>query len=230
MYTDTREIKLPQFRNSELWQKALTHRSYFNEHPEVGEDNERLEFLGDAVLGFLVGNLLYERYPQMQEGQLSSLRSALVNNERQLAEFALQLGIDRAVRLGRGAEQEGSSQNPDLLSDTFEAIIGAYFLDSGIEAVREFVEPLFTTVADKFASQSLSKINFKGQFQEWALANTGKNPQYSIIDESGQDHAKVFTAEVCLGERQYGVGKGNSKKTAEKRAAEAALKFVSRGG
>jgi len=134
--------QLPTFQNTQLWETACTHRSYFNEHLEVEADNERLEFLGDAVLGFLVGKLLYQQYPQMREGELSRLRSRLVNNEHQLAQFALSLSLDQYLRLGKGAEKEGTRQNPEVLSDMFEAVIGAYFLDSGIEAVQAFIEPL----------------------------------------------------------------------------------------
>ncbi|MCA1993875.1 MAG: ribonuclease III [Coleofasciculus sp. S288] len=216
--------KLPRFKHSLLLTRALTHRSYFNEHPEEVEDNERLEFLGDAVLGFLIGELLYLRYPKMSEGKLTGLRARLVS-EKQLATLANYLHIGDQMRLGKGTILEGGRQNSSLLSDTFEAIIGAYFLDSGIDKVREFVEALFMPIADSIVFAQ-SDINFKSRFQEWALANIGKNPEYSIIAESGPDHAKIFTARVRVGGKVYGEGMGRSKQAAEKNAAEDALKKV----
>jgi len=215
--------QLPSFNDTHLWQKALTHRSYFNEHSEVEEDNERLEFLGDAVLGFLVGKLLYKTYPQMREGELSRLRSRLVNNEHQLAEIALSLSLDQYLYLGKGAEKDGTRQNPEVLSDTLEAVIGAYFLDSGIDAVQEFIEPFFASIAENVTATSELDENYKGRLQEWALAYFGKIPRYFIVKETGEDHAKEFTAEVWIGNQVYGVGVGESKKAAEKRAAKAAL-------
>ncbi len=214
---------LPTFKNPQLWETALTHRSYVNEHSEAVEHNERLEFLGDAVLGFLVGKLLYQTYPQMREGELSRLRSRLVNNEHQLAQFARDLNLDQYLRLGKGAEKDGARQNPEVLSDALEAVIGAYFLDSGLEAVQAFIDPLFAQVATQVsASQNLDQ-NYKGHFQEWALANVGEIPRYFVVKETGADHAKEFTVEVRINNKVYGVGVGENKKSAEKRAAKAAL-------
>ncbi len=222
------EQKLPTFQNHQLWETACTHRSYLNEHPEVEEDNERLEFLGDAVLGFLVGKLLYLQYPQMREGELSRLRSRLVNNEHQLAEFALSLNLDQHLRLGKGAEKEGTRQNPEVLSDTLEAVIGAYFLDSGLEAVQTLIDPLFRAIAEQVTATAELDQNYKGQLQEWALAHCGLIPRYLIREEKGEDHAKEFTVEVRIGNQVYGVGVGESKKAAEKRAAKAALEANAR--
>ncbi len=216
--------KLPRFSNPLLLRRALTHRSYFNEHPEEKDDNERLEFLGDALLGFLVGELLYRRYPDLSEGQLTSLRSELVR-EKQLVKLATSVGIGNQLRLGKGTIQDGGRQNPSLLSDAFEAVIGAYFLDSGIDKVREYIEPLFTPVAEDIVS-ALSALNSKSMFQKWGLANYGENPQYSIIKESGPDHAKVYTTEVRLKGKLYGTGTGSSKQAAEKNAAQKALKKI----
>ena len=140
---------LPLFCNASLLRYALTHRSYINEHPlEKSEDNERLEFLGDAVLNFLSAEFLYHHYPKIREGELSRLRSLLVNN-KQLSEFAIALDIGKQMRLGRGAVQDRGRQSESLLSSTFEAIVGAYFLDSGIDAVRIFVQPFFTSIVER---------------------------------------------------------------------------------
>ena len=222
--------ELPILKDERLRLSAFSHRSYVNENPGTGEDNERLEFLGDAVLGFLVGELLFNRYEDMSEAHLTRLRSKLVD-EKQLAKFAIQLGIGELIRLGKGAIKEGGRENPSLLSDTLEAYIAAYFLESGIEAVRDFVQPLFTEVADSiiFPRSDVnlnSLVDSKGWFQQWALAKFVQNPEYFIIDESGPDHAKEFVAEVRVDRTVYGVGKGNSKKNAEKCAAEAALRKV----
>lgn len=218
--------KLPIFQNDELFQRSLTHSSYINEHPEAGEDNERLEFLGDAVLNFLSGEFLYKRYPQKPEGELTPLRSALVD-EQQLAKFAIALNLGALMRLGRGAEINGGRENPNLLSSTFEALIGAYFLDtdSNIESVRNYVEPLFQAVVDHLVI-SAPQINFKSRFQAWALAEVGENPKYTIIGQSGPDHAREFTAEVRVADRKYGEGRGRRKQDAEKSAAKQALEAL----
>jgi ribonuclease-3 len=231
-------LQLPLIKNRQLWDLALTHRSYTNEHPEVEEDNERLEFLGDAVLGFLIGEMLYQRYPQMTEAQLTNLRSRLVD-EKQLGKLGAALGIGELMRLGQGAAKDGGRQNPSLLNDTFEALIGAYFLDGGIEAVRCYIQPIFIPLVEKLISDrsnhqdssikpQVSFIDSKNRFQQWALSHYKIPPTYQIIAESGPDHAKEFTAQVSIKDRVYGIGKGRRKQEAEKRAAEAALETISR--
>lgn len=218
--------KLPTFQNTELFNQALTHRSYANENPNE-KNNERLEFLGDAVLGFLVGKLLYDRYPDMSEAQLTRLRSALVN-EKQLAELALELDIGKSIRLGRGAQRDGGRENPALLSDTLEAIIGAYFLEAGINDISVYIQEWFGPLADKMVQPQgdctqTSLVDAKNRFQQWALEKYQKNPQYEIIKESGLDHAKEFTSQVLVNGEVYGTGMGHRKQIAEKRAAEDAL-------
>lgn len=217
---------IPHFRDRPLLRQALTHRSYINEHPEAGDHNERLEFLGDAVLNFLSGEFLYKRYPHKPEGELTPLRSALVD-EQQLSKFAVLLNIGEQMRLGKGAEINGGRQNPNLLSSAFEAVVGAYFLDadSDIDAVRDFITPLFETVVDD-SEVAAQTINFKSRFQEWALANIGENPRYQIVAQSGPDHAKEFTAEVWVKNQRYGVGSGRRKQDAEKAAALNALELL----
>ncbi|MBD2576629.1 ribonuclease III [Oscillatoria sp. FACHB-1406] len=219
---------LPIIQNEELLKQALTHRSYANENPLQGRDNERLEFLGDAVLGFVVGELLFKRYPHVNEAQLTRLRSSLVD-EKHLATVARKIELGARMRLGRGAEKDGGRDNPSLLSDTFEALIGAYYLEVGIEQVKDYVEPLLRSVADTLVFpqnelEARSLIDSKNRFQQWALARYKENPIYSIIDESGPDHAKEFTAEVRVKGELYGVGCDRRKQEAEKRAAECALR------
>ncbi|MGJ3247201.1 MAG: ribonuclease III [Elainellaceae cyanobacterium] len=218
-------MQRPAFQNSILFEQAMTHRSYANEAMSLNH-NERLEFLGDAVLNFLSGEYLYKRYPDQPEGILTPLRAALVD-ETQLAKFAIALELGNVLRLGKGAEQEGGRQNANLLSSAFEALIGAYFLDknSDIEPVRDYVMPLFDSVIDSLVV-SASRVNVKSRFQEWALKELGEVPRYTIIDEHGPDHAKKFTAEVRVKLKAYGTGTGRRKQDAEKRAAEDALRNV----
>lgn len=220
------QSNLPNFRDKALFSQAMTHRSYTNENPTIKLNNERLEFLGDAVLNFLSGEFLYKRYPQKSEGELTPLRSALVD-EKQLAQFAEKLGLNQWLRLGKGAELEGGRQNANLLSSAFEAMIGAYFLDadSDVDVVRLYVEPLFAAVIDTLAIAA-PNINFKSRFQAWALAQVGQNPQYVITGQSGPDHAREFTAEVYVVDTKYGVGTGRRKQDAEKNAAKAALQAL----
>lgn len=224
--------RLPAFRDPALLNLALIHRSYANEHPEVGENNETLEFLGDSVLNFLSTHFLYQLHPGLNESQLTRLRSALVD-ETQLADFANYLEVGKKMKLGKGAIKDKARKNDSLLSDTFEAIIGAYFLDSGIEAVRNFVEPLFESAAEGLVDRNLTDqsssilLDPKNRFQEWVQKNLGPlQPKYEMTAQSGPDHAPDFTVEVKVGNQVYGVGKGRSKKEAEKRAAELALKQV----
>ena len=225
------ERNLPSLRDRSLLDLALTHRSYINEHPEVKEHNERLEFLGDAVLGFLIGEMLYKLYPQINEAQLTHLRSRLVD-EKQLGKLGAELGLGKLMRLGRGAEKEGGRANASLLNDTFEALVGAYFLDAGIDAVRNYIVPIFMPLAAAHIGDSLvaqpetTFIDSKNRFQQWALSHHGEHPQYQIIAESGPDHAKQFTAQVSVKGIVYGTGCDRRKQEAEKRAAESALKEI----
>jgi ribonuclease III len=216
--------ELLRFNDENLLRHALTHRSYINEHPGEPGDNERLEFLGDAILNFISGAYLYQRIPSMGEDEMTRRRAALVD-EKQLAKFAAIVGLDFRMRLGQGAIRDGGYQNPNLLSSTFEAIVGAYYLDRNrnIEAVRPLVEELFDSVAPDVVV-TRSTIDFKNRFQEWVQANVAdKPPQYVTEKVGGTDHAPEFVAKAYVGEKLYGVGRGKSKKEAEKRAAEDAL-------
>lgn len=207
-----------------LLSRALTHRSYLNEHPEAIEDNERLEFLGDAVLDFLVGSWLYHRFPEMAEGSLTRLRSALVRTE-QLAEFALEVELGDAMLLGRGEAESGGRQRLALLCATFEALIGALYIDQGIESVSRFIEPLLESVADHILASG--RINDpKSQLQEWVQAQGMGAPVYQTVSASGPDHAKIFDVEVVINGNVQGRGTGNSKQAAAKAAARMALKIL----
>lgn len=207
-----------------LLQRALTHRSYLNEHSEVIEDNERLEFLGDAVLDFLVADWVYHHFPEMAEGELTKLRSALVKTE-QLAEFARQLGLGEMMLLGKGEAESGGRNRANLLCATFEAVIGAIYLDGGIEEVQKFLKPIVEKTAEEIVAQNKEREP-KSFLQEWAQSNGYGPPVYRTISVSGPEHAKFFEVEVYIGNRCYGKGEGPNKRAASKNAAKMALKYL----
>lgn len=213
-----------KFSDYLLLSRALTHRSYLNEYPEAIEDNERLEFLGDAVLDFLVGSWLYNRFPEMAEGALTRLRSALVRTE-QLADFAQTIDLGNAMRLGRGEAGSGGRQRLALLCATFEALIGAIYLDRGVDAVMDFIEPFLESVADQIVSSG--RINDpKSQLQEWTQARGLGAPTYRTVAAHGPDHDKTFEVEVIVGDSVHGSGIGNSKQSAAKSAAQEAMQSL----
>lgn len=214
-------MTIPDFKDPSLLRRALTHRSYLNEHPDQQTDNERLEFLGDAVLDFVTGAFLYHQYPEMHEGQLTRLRAALVKTE-QLAAFAEQLNINDLMLIGKGEQEAGGRQRRSLLCATLEAVIGAYFLDAGIEAARRFVEPMCQPVAQAIV-RAESDMDSKSLFQEWAQAEVGQTPHYVLIATTGPDHDKEFVMEVRLNEDTYGTGAGRNKRLAAQAAAHDAL-------
>jgi len=216
-----KRLNLP-FTDWLLLGRALTHRSYLNEHPEALEDNERLEFLGDAVLDFVVGAWLYNHYPEMPEGDLTRMRSALVHTE-QLAEFARQIELGNAMRLGRGETQAGGRERSALLCDTFEAVIGGLYLHAGIHQVQRFISPLLEEAAEYILLMRKNE-DPKSKFQEWAQAQGYSAPQYVTRNASGPDHAKVFEVDVIINGQTYGSGTGHSKQVAAKVATQTALK------
>ena len=213
------------FKNIALLTRALTHRSFINENPEALEDNERLEFLGDAVLDFVVGAWLYHRFPEMPEGDLTLLRTALVRTE-QLADFARMIDLGTAMRLGQGEESSGGRTRGALLCGGFEALIGSYYLDQGIKAVEKFIEPFLAQVIDGILANGHPR-DPKSLLQEWTQARGLKAPMYETIKESGPDHAKIFEVKVSVSGKVTGHGRGNSKREASKMAAKEALDHLS---
>jgi ribonuclease-3 len=207
-----------------LLSRALTHRSYLNEHPEALEDNERLEFLGDAVLDFLVGAWLYNHFPEMAEGDLTRLRSALVRTE-QLAVFAVQIDLGRAMRLGRGEDEGGGRTRPALLCATFEALVGALYLNVGMPAVRDLVEPMLQSAAYQIISAHKDQ-DPKSVLQEWVQSQGYGPPLYRTISASGPEHDKIFEVEVSVNGQVYARGNGHSKQAAAKSAARNALESL----
>ena len=215
-------LSLPVFRDTSLLARALTHRSYLNEHPEMAlEDNERLEFLGDAVLDFVVGAWLYNRFPELPEGRLTSLRAALVNTET-LAGFGLQSGLDEQLRLGKGEAESGGRARTSLLCNAFEALVGALYLDQGLEAVQVLLYQLLPDEVERVMAEERDR-DAKSILQEWSQAKHGLTPRYRTVHAEGPDHARQFTVEVHIGEHVVGRGVGPSKQIAAQAAASEAL-------
>ncbi len=213
-----RRLGLP-FSNLSLLTRALTHRSYVNEHADSSEDNERLEFLGDAVLDFIAGEWVYHRFPEMSEGDLTKMRSALVRND-QLAAFARHLDLDKALRLGRGELASGGLGRDALLGSAFEAVVGALYLDAGLPAAEAFVSPLFEAERESILYEIYDP---KSHLQEWAQSGKMGTPRYETVGSTGPDHAKQFEVEVEVGSKVVGRGSGSSKRAAEQAAALNAL-------
>ena len=221
-------LNLPLGDDLRLLTRALTHRSYVNEHPDVPADNERLEFLGDAVLDFVVGAWVYNHFPEMAEGDLTRMRSALVRTES-LAGFSRTLNLGQAMRLGRGELQAGGRDRDALLCATFEAIIGAIYQCRGLDAVKAFAMPLLENAADEIALQ-MNTIDPKSRLQEWTQAQALGIPRYVNTQTEGPDHAKVFIVEVQLGGKTIGKGQGASKHAAQEAAAQNALDTLGESG
>ncbi len=210
------------FQDDSLLQQALVHRSYLNENPALNlTSNERLEFLGDAVLGFVVADELYSHFPDFSEGELTNLRSSLVRGDM-LSEIALSLHLGDYLLLGRGEEESGGRTRPRNLSCALEAVIGAVFLDQGLEAAQSFIMKMLGSKLER-AAEGKSKADYKSRLQHIIQLERKITPVYRTIDESGPDHAKVFTVEVLAGDSVLGRGTGHNKRAAEMEAARQAL-------
>ncbi|MER5322227.1 ribonuclease III [Streptosporangium roseum] len=201
-----------------ILERAMTHRSYAYENGGL-PTNERLEFLGDSVLGLVVTDTLYRNHPDLPEGQLAKLRAAVVNM-RALADVARTLGLGRFLRLGRGEEGTGGRDKSSILADTLEALIGAVYVNRGLDEAFRVVHLLFDPLITRSASLGAG-LDWKTSLQELTASEALGVPEYHV-EESGPDHAKSFTAVVLLGGEEYGSGSGRSKKEAEQQAAEAA--------
>ncbi len=212
-----------EFRDYSLLSRALTHRSYLNENPgSVLEDNERLEFLGDAVIDFVVAGFLYHRFPEMDEGELTALRAALVRAET-LAGFARQIDLGQHLRLGLGEEDNGGRERVPLLCATFEAVAGAIYLDRGLDEARRFIEPLVRPALEAIRAGDLHK-DAKSEFQVWAQARFNVTPHYRVSGSEGPDHDRMFTVQVVVGPEVWGEGRGRSKQIAAQAAASEAMR------
>lgn len=210
------------FKENKLLEQSFTHSSYVNEHRlENLEDNERLEFLGDAVLEILVSEFLYSHYKDVKEGELTRMRARIVQ-EDSLSKFAVQCGFDEYVKLGKGEENTGGRKRPALLCDLFEAFLGALYLDQGVKEARRFIE---TVVFPKIKAGMFDReMDYKTRLQEILQKNGHANIRYHLIEEEGPAHDRSFTVEVYSQEACLGKGVGRSKKSAEQNAAKEALK------
>lgn len=217
-------MQLPKIKNKKLLEEALTHRSYLNETREKVLSNERMEFLGDSILSFVVSTYLFKKYPQFNEGKLTNLRSLLVNT-RTLAEMARECELGQALRLSKGEEESGGRHNQSLLADTFEAFIGALFLDQGISEVEKFLNSTVIPRTDELIQKNILK-DPKSLLQEFVQSQKQSSPLYKVLSEVGPAHAREFSVGVYVGEKMLGQGSGKSKQEAEESAAEKALESL----
>lgn len=208
-----------RFRERTLLETALTHRSYANEQG-LGDNYERLEFLGDAVLGIVAAEWLYDRYPDVDEGGLSELKAYLVSRPV-LAGHATRLELGTILRLGVGEERSGGRTKSSLLADALEAVVGALYLDRGLKHVRRALEPMLEAALE--GRRAVAWAQAKGRLQELAQARSWDLPDYRVVGEEGPDHEKRFTVECWVNGSRVGVAEAGSKKIAEQRAATLAL-------
>ncbi|TSC70885.1 MAG: putative ribonuclease III [Parcubacteria group bacterium Gr01-1014_46] len=210
------------FTDASLITQAFVHRSYINENKQSGlSHNERLEFLGDAVLELVITDFLYKKYTDKAEGELTAYRSALVNADT-CAGIATKLGMDQYLMLSKGESKDTGRARQYILANALEALIGAIYLDQGLEKAHEFIEKNFTPMIEKIILEG-SHVDSKSLFQEKAQEFDGITPAYKTIKESGPDHEKKFTVGVYLGKELVATGEGESKQDAEQEAAEEAL-------
>jgi ribonuclease-3 len=218
-----KELKL-EFKDKDLLTQAFCHRSYLNENSNFSlEHNERLEFLGDAVLELVVTQSLYLEYPKTSEGELTAWRAALVNADT-LAQTARELDFNDYLLLSRGEAKDAGKARSFILANAFEAFIGSLYLDQGYEACQTFIKESLMVKLPEIISQGLFKDS-KSHFQEQAQEKVAVTPTYKVLKESGPDHAKYFQIGVFLGQEMVATGEGSSKQEAEEQAAEHALKF-----
>ncbi len=211
------------FKNKKLLTEALSHSSYANENKKNRKSNERLEFLGDSVLSIVVSQYLFEHFSHFPEGELTKIRASLVC-EKSLHVFAKQINLGKYLLLGKGEENTGGRERASILADAFEALIAAIFLDGGLEAARKHI---LRFVPKDLDLQKNSAFNdYKTILQEVIQQNPEEKVEYIIIDQSGPDHNKAFTVNVCLNTNIIGVGTGRSKKEAEQMAAKEALELM----
>ena len=213
------------FRNSALLQEALNHSSYANEHRSAHlHSNERLEFLGDSVLGFVTAEFLFTRHPESPEGDLTRIRAALVC-EQSLYEVAQRLGLGQYLKLGRGEEAGGGRERTSILADAVEAVFAAVYLDGGIEAASALIHRCLLDVQRESVVEERRR-DYKTALQELVQRHADQVLSYQMVDETGPDHAKTFRAEVQLNGSSIGAGSGYSKKEGEQAAAKAALESL----
>ena len=207
-------------KNEELYELAFTHASYNSDANTTHHDYEKLEFLGDSVIGFFVATMIYHLRPEMNEGQMTRTRSSLVQS-MSLAKYALKLGFDEYIRAGHSLTRKEVSTNHNILEDIFEAVMGAIYLDQGIEFISKLLEEIFKEDIINFELENIT--DYKSLLQEAMQAEYRESVQYKIIDEVGPPHDKTFTTQVLFNECVLGTGTGKTKKESEQRAAKDAL-------
>ena len=217
-------MKVPVFKDKKLFEQALTHRSYLNEVKQKISSNERLEFLGDSIISFIVSNYLYAKYQDFNEGKLTNLRSLLVNT-RSLAEAGKELGLGEQLKLSKGEEESGGRTNISLLADAFEAVTGALYIDQGLEATTQFIHEVLIPNAQGYIDKNTLK-DPKSLLQEYVQSQKQGSPIYKVTKEVGPAHAKTFTIGVFVANELMGEGVGRSKQEAEEKAAESALEKI----
>mgnify|MGYP001609961148 CR=1 FL=1 len=219
-------ITLPSFKDKKLFEQAFIHRSYLNEVKEHLDSTERLEFLGDSILSFVVSKYLYAKYPGFNEGILTNLRAMLVNT-RTLAEVARELEFGKLLKLSKGEEESKGRENSSLLADCFEAFVGALFMDQGAEAVSQFILEVLLPRTEIFLERKALKDS-KSLLQESIQAKKQVSPVYKVLKEEGPPHKRTFTVGAYLENTLLGTGTGRSKQDAEKNAADQALLKISK--
>lgn len=217
-------MKLPKFNNQNLLRQAFIHRSYLNEAKNKELSNERLEFLGDSILSFVVSQYLYNTYPNFEEGILTNLRAQLVNT-KSLAQTAQQLDLGAMLVLSKGEEESKGRQNQTILANSLEAFIGALFLDQGIEKVTEFIKETLIPKAEQFVANRTFK-DPKSLLQERIQSKNRVSPIYKVMREEGPPHMKTFTVGVYSGDKLLAKGIGKSKHIAEEEAAKQAMQDI----
>lgn len=219
------QTKVPKINNRGLFEQAFTHRSYLNESKEKVESNERLEFLGDSILSVVISEYLFQTYPDFNEGVLTNLRSLLVNT-KSIGETARDLGFGAELKLSKGEEESQGRENQSLLADSYEAFLGALYIDQGMTAAKQFVTDTLIPKAKNLVAKNALK-DPKSLLQEQVQARKHSSPVYKVHQEDGPAHAKIFTVGVYIDEALLGEGKGRSKQEAEEYAAKQALEKLS---
>ncbi|MDH4157364.1 MAG: ribonuclease III [candidate division Zixibacteria bacterium] len=213
-----------RFVKENLLHLCLSHRSFSHQDNRGQKSNERLEFLGDSVLGLVIAELLYRDHPEAREGELTKKKALLVN-ETTLASIGRKIRLNNFIRLSEEEDRSGGRQRPSIIADAFESVIGAVFLDGGVDAARDVVFRLIYAHKRDIITDE-SQRNFKGELLEYIQSRGDGMPHYTVASEEGPDHRKVFNVEVYIGSEKYGVGSGYSKKEAEQKAAAEALNKI----
>lgn len=213
--------KIPPFNDKNLYDLAFTHRSYLNESNGAIESNERLEFLGDSILSFIVSTYIYDKFKEKKEGDLTSLRSVLTNTET-LYEVSKKLNLGENLKLSKGEEETGGRESKTILANTYEAVVGAIYLDQGIEPAKKFIHDTIILEIDSIIkSQGLK--DSKSALQEYMQEVHKSSPRYEVMEEVGPDHDKIYTVGVYFNDKLLAKGEGKSKQEAEKKAAQNAM-------